>query len=118
MKALEFKYKERTFLIPAVPFTSVLIYQRYGDYYTDLQGWEVTSEQTMNQIEKQNFYLNIEEGTLEFKITNIKPSIAVKLIDNEVKSSGSFPLTDQDYKQMLDKFYTLDKFLKKEGLID
>jgi|GEM_PF-7025647 len=40
-----------------------------------------------------------------------------KLSMNEVKSTGSFSLTEEDYGQMEEKFYTFEKLLKREGLI-
>lgn len=119
MKVIELKYKNRIFLVPAVPFTPILTYQRYGYYYTDLQGWEVTSEYNINHIKKQNFYLNIaEEDILELEVKNINQSTNKRLMDNKIQASGTFPFSDKDWKQMLDKFYTLEKFLKQEGLID
>ncbi|MDR2272480.1 MAG: hypothetical protein LBF27_16355 [Sphingobacterium sp.] len=116
MKGVEIRYNERTFIVPAEPVTPILIYQRYGYYYVDLEGWEL--EPNENTLLKKRFNLILAPNdAIHLKIDIIDSNIASKLINNQAEAANTFPLSEEDITQMVTKFHMLEKLLKKEGFI-
>ncbi|WP_140938501.1 hypothetical protein [Sphingobacterium lumbrici] len=116
MKGFEIRCNERTFIVPAEPVTPILIYQRYGYYYVDLEGWELKPDE--NILPKQRFNLILAlDGVVNLEMRIIEEAIVAKLINDKVEDANSSPLIEEDIQQMIAKFNTLEKLLKQEGII-
>lgn len=114
MRAIEVKFNERTFL---TAINAILIYQRFGNYYLDLEGWEI--KQSSEFIKKEQFNFEMyENDILKLEIKEIDSIIVAQLLNNKVKSEGGFPLTERDFQEMLAKVNSLEILLRKEGLIN
>ncbi|GHE37109.1 hypothetical protein [Sphingobacterium griseoflavum] len=116
MKGFEIRCSDRTFIVSAEPWTAVLIYQRYGYYYVDLEGWEIKPEERI--IPRKRFSLTLPSDTIiqvDFKI--IEKTTVSKLSNNVVEAVDFFPLVEEDFQQMTAKFHTLEALLRKEGII-
>lgn len=117
MNGFEVRYNDRVFIVPAKPVTTILIYQRYGYYYIDLEGWELKSSE--NLIIKERFNLRLASNeTIQVEMKTIEPTIASKLINKGPEKLKPSALSEEDIQQMIAKFYALNKLLKKEGLIE
>lgn len=117
MNGFEVRYNDRVFIVPAKPVTTILIYQRYGYYAIDLEGWELKSSE--NLIIKERFNLKLASNeTIQVEMKTIEPTIASKLINKGPEKLKPSALSEEDIQQMIAKFYALNKLLKKEGLIE
>jgi len=113
---IEIKYKDNFFIIPTEPITPILIYHRYGYYYMDFEGWELGI--LKNNISKQRFNISLQaDDLLQIQVKTIEKHLISKLDNNEIETVTSYPLSEEDIQQMIAKYYTLEKLLKKEGII-
>ncbi|GEM_PF-1978369 len=117
MKIIEVKYKESVFIVPTQPYTSIMLYNRYGNFYAEMEGWKISSQD--EYLHKERFLMHIDPGDqLQLSIKLIDPSIVLRLKQNTIKSSGTFQLTDRDVDEMKRRFYALQELLVNEGLIE
>lgn len=116
MIIIEIKFKDKLFIVPTEPITPILIYQRYGYYYIDFEGWELGI--LKNNICKQRFNISLQsDDLLQIQVKTIEKYLISKLNNNEIENVNSYPLLEEDIQQMTAKYYTLEKLLTKEKLI-
>ena len=116
MKVLEIRFQEQTILVPAEPVTPILIYQRYGNYYIDGEGWQLMPSQGMIPKEKFNYTMEIGDS-VQVSVKEIDGHLASRLMENDVNSKGYFDITDRDVDEMLAQCRALKSFLTAEGLL-
>lgn len=117
MSVIELRFKGRIFIVPNEPITPIMIYQRYGNYYLDLEGWEVQSGEDI--LRKERFSMTMEKGEfIQLEVKELDQTTISKLMMNNADSPGYFSLTKQDTEEALYRFYALEELLKNEGLIN
>lgn len=116
MKVVEIQFNRQTFLVPAESLIPVMLYHKYGNYYLDIDGWELKPNK--EKMHKERFHFNIQkDDVLQLEVKVIDTYLASSLMENNVKSTESVELTDLDFNEMLCQFRALEKLLKEEGLL-
>lgn len=116
MEVIELVIKNQTYIIPSNPVAPIMIYQRYGYYFIEFEGWAFNESQ-QQQSTKKYYDLDVSSADGPITITVKTWSDISRLKMNEVVRAGTHRLEDKDFNQMVKKYNTLGSLLKVEGLI-
>lgn len=115
MRGIRIRFRNEIFNIACHFQTSIMCYQRFGRFYLQVSGLEL-DKIVHDWIDEK---IGVEEY-IEFEIIDMEkyqPSEPRKKRDAFIESPLKESELDDMYAQKLAKFFAIEEYLKKEGLI-
>ncbi|WP_140938499.1 hypothetical protein [Sphingobacterium lumbrici] len=120
MTAFEITFRDKTIFVDSPFMATIFIYQSYGHYFIEVGGSETKSDELTLSHKWIDSKMKIGES-VEISIIEENTCIPSKPIETKRAFSESEPTFKEEisefHARMLDKFYTLQNFLKNEGMI-